>query len=100
MGNYLQKNKNADATKEERIYPEDEYVIKTRPPTMEGNTWKHNVQLKIREEQLIDEAMPVARYIDLHLGASAMTLPWNTSPAPKEKDFFGWSLTVKNSFSM
>lgn len=29
---------------------------------MEGNTWKQNVQLKIREEQLTDEAMPIARY--------------------------------------
>ena len=78
MGNYKSKNPNVDNTKLERIYPGGEYLIKTRPPNMEGNTWKHNIQLQVREEQLTDEAMPVARYFDLYLGVNAMTLQWNT----------------------
>jgi hypothetical protein len=61
MGNYKTKHKDADATKEERIYPEPQYEIKTRPPITEGHTWKQNIQLRVREEQLADEAMPVAR---------------------------------------
>jgi hypothetical protein len=27
----------------------------------EGHTWKQNIQLRVREEQLADEAMPLAR---------------------------------------
>ena len=49
MGNYKSTHKNVDNTKLDRMYPENDYLIKTRPPTMEGNTWKQNVQLKIRE---------------------------------------------------
>lgn len=61
MGNYKTKHKGADATKEERLYPEPKYEIKTRPPITEGHTWKQNIQLRVREEQLADEAMPIAR---------------------------------------
>ena len=86
MGNYKSTNPNADATKEARIYPEPSgYTIRTRPPVMEGNTWKQNVQLKIREEQLADEAMPVARYFHPYPGENVTNQLWSTLPAPKEK---------------
>jgi hypothetical protein len=49
MGNYKTKNKNVDITQLDRIYPEPNYTIKTRSPTMENNTWKQNIQLKVRE---------------------------------------------------
>ena len=48
MGNYKTKHKDADATKEERLYPEPKYEIKTRPPITEGHTWKQNIQLRVR----------------------------------------------------
>jgi hypothetical protein len=48
MGNYKTKHKDADATKEERLYPEPRYEIKTRPPITEGHTWKQNIQLHVR----------------------------------------------------
>lgn len=48
MGNYKSTHKNIDNTKLPRLYPEPDYTIKTRSPTCEGNTWKQNVQLKIR----------------------------------------------------
>jgi len=63
MGNYKEKNPNVDNTQLERIFPEPGYQIKTRPPITEGHTWRHNIQLQVREEQLSDEAMPIARYI-------------------------------------
>jgi hypothetical protein len=84
----------------DRIFPEEEYVIKTRPPTVEGNTWKQNVQLKIREEQLSDEAMPIARYLFPHPDASATIPPWITSPAHSEKASSGSSSTVRKNFTM
>lgn len=34
MGNYRSTHKDADCTKEERMYPEVPYQIKTRPPTV------------------------------------------------------------------
>jgi hypothetical protein len=62
MGNYKTKNKDVDNTKMDRLFPEPKgYCIKTRPPTTEGNAWKHNIKLQVREEQLADEAMPIAR---------------------------------------
>ena len=54
MGNYKTKHKDADATKEERLFPEPNYQIKTRPPMTEGHSWKQNIQLRVREEQLAD----------------------------------------------
>ena len=82
------------------MYPEDEYVIKTRPPTMEGNTWKQNVQLKIREQQLADQAMPIARYHSGYVGGSVMTPQWSTSLVLREKGFSGQSSTAKRNFTM
>ena len=101
MGNYKSKNPNADATAEERIYPEPSgYKIRTRPPVMEGNTWKQNVQLKIREEQLADESMPVARYFLVYLGENVMIHLWSILLALRGRAYFGWSSIVRNSFSM
>lgn len=40
MGNYKSTHQNVDNTQLNRIYPEQDYSIKTRPPTMEGNSWK------------------------------------------------------------
>ena len=61
MGNYKVVNKNADNTKLARMYPEPDYEVKTRPPASEVNTWRENILMRIREEELSDEAMPLAR---------------------------------------
>ena len=66
----------------------------------EGHTWKQNIQLRVREEQLADEAMRIARYTLRHSDASAMNQPWSTFLAPNEKDSFGWSLTARKNSSM
>jgi hypothetical protein len=62
MGNYKVVNKHVDNTKLPRMEPEPNYEVKTRPPITEGNSWKVNLNLRIREEELSDEAMPLARY--------------------------------------
>jgi hypothetical protein len=49
MGNYKETHKFVDNTKLDRIYPEPDYQIKTRPPCAVGNTWKVNINLKVRE---------------------------------------------------
>ncbi len=50
MGNYKVVNKYVDNTKLPKVEPEPEYQVKTRPPMTEGNTWKINLNLRIREE--------------------------------------------------
>ena len=61
MGNSRSKKTEVDVTQMERIYPEPKYVIKTRPPNLAGGTWKNNIKLRVREEELMDESMPIAR---------------------------------------
>lgn len=58
------------------------------------------MQLKIREEEIADEAMPVARYCTLYEEENAMSQQWNTSPVLSVRAFFGWFSTVNNNFFM
>lgn len=81
------------------MHPEPEYQIKTRPPITEGHTWKQNIQLRIREQQLADEAMPIARYFLIYRDENAMTRLCSTYPVLKDKAYFGWFSTVKKNFT-
>ena len=58
------------------------------------------MQLKIREEEIADEAMPVARYFTLYEEENAMSQQWNTSLVLSVRVFFGWFSTVNNNFFM
>lgn len=100
MGNYKSTHKDADATKEARMHPEPEYQIKTRPPVTEGHSWKQNIQLRIREEQLADEAMPIARYFRINGDENVTSRRCSISPVLKDRGYFGWFSIVRKNLIM
>lgn len=59
MGTYKSKGIIVDNEKLERIPPEPDYEIKTRSPVI--GSWRENVSRGIRENELKDEAMVLAR---------------------------------------
>jgi len=74
MGNYKSANKYVDNTKLPIMEPEENYVIKTRAPCLTNNTWHTNILLRVREEELSDAAMPIARYLFYNEGVNVTNL--------------------------
>jgi hypothetical protein len=59
MGTYKSKGVKGDADKMPRLEPEPNYEIKTRSP--KPTTWKLNILRGKREDDLRNEAYPLAR---------------------------------------
>lgn len=97
MGNYKVVNKHVDNTKLPRMEPEPNYEVKTRPPITEGNSWKVNLNLRIREEELSDEAMPLARYFWSYKDANVTSQWCNSQTAVSTRGSSGTYSTARRS---